>query len=392
MKRAFRFRLYPTEGQARDLARTFGCVRHVWNWALDLRTRAWYDRQERISYAALDRALTTRKADPEFSWLAEASSVPLQQCLRDQQAAFGNFWAKRARYPRWKSAKNPVQSCRYTRNGFRLKDGRLWLAKMAEPLDVRWSRGLPDGQTPSSVTVSRDAAGRWHVSLLCDDPTVQPLPPSTGTVGIDLGITNLATLSTGEKIPNHRNYQRDLHRVRRAARSLARKQKGSANGQKAKLRLARCHARIADRRRDQLHQFTTRLVRENQAIAVEDLAISSMVRNRRLSRAISDVAWRELRTQLTYKCEWYGRDLRVVSRWLPSSKRCSDCGYLIGTMPLNVRTWTCPNCGTVHDRDVNAARNILAAGLAVNACGDQVRPNRAQPGEAPIREAGSSRQ
>lgn len=364
VKRAFKFRFYPTDAQAAELSRTFGCVRLVYNKALDARTAAWATEQRRVSYVQSSALLTGWKRTEELAFLNEVSSVPLQQALRHLQTAFANFYAKRARYPSFKARKRSRASAEYTSSAFRWRDGRLTLAKLAEPLDIRWSRPLPAGAQPSTVTVSRDPAGRWHVSILVEDPTVQPLPPVADLVGVDAGITSLATLSTGEKVANPRHEQRHRRRLARAQRGLARKRKGSANRAKARTKVARAYARIADARRDHLHKLSTRLVRENQAVAVEDLTVRNMVRNHSLARAISDAAWRDLRTMLAYKARWYGRELLVVDRWYPSSKTCSVCGHLVDRLPLNVRGWTCPRCATVHDRDVNAACNILAAGLA----------------------------
>jgi len=247
---------------------------------------------------------------------------------------------------------------------------------MTEPLDIRWSRPLPEGAEPTTVTVSRDAAGRWHASLLCET-TVHDGPPSDAVVGVDAGITSLVTLSTGEKVTNPRHERADRKRLALAQRRLARTAPRSRNRDKASRKVAKVHARIADRRRDHLHKLSTRLVRENQAVVIEDLNVRNMVRNHSLARAISDAAWRELRTMVEYKCQWYGRDLVVVDRWFPSSKLCSACGALRDRLPLNVREWTC-RCGARHDRDVNAATNVKAAGLAVLACGDGVRPARAE--------------
>ena len=374
VKRAFKFRFYPTPEQADLLNRTFGCVRKVYNLALQARTEGWYQRQERVNYNATSAMLTAWKKSEELAFLNEVSSVPLQQCLRHLQGAFSAFWEKRARYPRFKSKRKSRASAEFTPSAFRFKNGELTLAKMSAPLDIVWSRTLPEGRPPSTVTVSRDSAGRWFVSLLCED-TIEPAPATGNTVGIDAGLTHLVTLSTGEKVANPRHERGDRKRLARAQRELARKEKGSANRAKARLAVARVHARIADRRRDTLHKLSTRLVRENQTIVIEDLAVRNMVKNHSLARAVSDAAWHDLRSMLTYKAEWYGRDLVVIDRWYPSSKVCSACGAIAGKMPLNVRTWTCP-CGATHDRDVNAARNILAAGLAVSACGAGVRPQR----------------
>ncbi|GAA0810743.1 RNA-guided endonuclease InsQ/TnpB family protein [Spirilliplanes yamanashiensis] len=376
VKRAFKFRFYPTPEQADLLNRTFGCVRKVYNLALAARSEAWYRRQERVTYNATSALLTAWKKTDALAFLNEVSSVPLQQTLRHLQDAFTAFWSRRARYPRFKSRKKSRASAEFTPSAFRYRDGTLTLAKLAGPLDIVWSRPLPDGATPSTVTVSRDSAGRWFMSLLCDD-TIAALPATGGVVGIDVGLEHLATLSTGEKVANPRHERADRAKLARAQRQLARKQKGgdSRNRAKAALRVARIHGRIADRRRDALHQLTTRLVRENQTLVIEDLNVRTMVTNHRLARAISDAAWRDLRTMLEYKAGWYGRDLVVIDRWYPSSKVCSGCGAVADTMPLTVRSWAC-RCGATHDRDVNAARDILAAGLAVTACGAGARPHR----------------
>ncbi|WP_327576204.1 MULTISPECIES: RNA-guided endonuclease TnpB family protein [unclassified Streptomyces] len=380
VKRAFRYRFYPTDAQAAELSRTFGCVRKVYNLALVARTEAWA-RQERVNYNATSAMLTAWKRTEELAFLNDVSSVPLQQTLRHLQTAFTNFFARRARYPRFKSRKRSRKSAEYTTSGFRFRDGRLTLAKMSEPLGIVWSRPLPPGARPSTVTVSQDAAGRWFVSLLCEDPSVSPLLATDQAIGIDAGLDHLLTLSTGEKIANPRHERKDRARLAKAQQILSRKAKGDgSNRAKARRKVARIHARIADRRRDHLHKLTTRLVRENQTLVIEDLTVRNMVKNRSLARAISDAAWSGFRSMLEYKASWYGREVIAVDRFFPSSKLCSHCGTLTKKMPLDVRTWTCDSCGTTHDRDTNAANNLLAAGLAVTACGAGVRPQRRTPG------------
>lgn len=391
VKRAFKYRFHPTDEQAAELSRTFGCVRKVYNLALAARTEAW-TRQERVNYNATSAMLTAWKKTEELAFLNEVSSVPLQQTLRHLQVAFTNFFGKRAKYPRFKSRKRSRKSAEYTTSAFRFRDGRLTLAKMREPLDIRWSRPLPEGASPSTVTVSQDAAGRWFVSMLCEDPSVKPLPAIGNVVGVDVGLDHLLTLSTGEKIANPRHERRDRVVLAKAQRRLAKKDKGSANRAKARRKVAKIHARIADRRRDGLHKLTTRLVRENQTIVIEDLTVRNMVKNRSLARAISDAAWSEFRSMLEYKAQWYGREVIAVDRWFPSSKLCSTCGTLREKMPLHVRTWTC-DCGTTHDRDVNAAKNLLAAGRAVAACGAGVRPQRSSPdGQSAMKQEVSRRE
>ncbi|MFF3084772.1 RNA-guided endonuclease InsQ/TnpB family protein [Streptomyces nojiriensis] len=375
MKRSFKYRFYPTDAQAVELSRTFGCVRKVYNLALAARAEAWKARGERMGYGQTSAMLTAWKKTEELAFLAAVSSVPLQQALRHLQSAFVGFWEKRSQHPRFKSKRKSRACAEYTRSGFRYAEGRVQLAKMDEPLDIVWSRPLPEGVAPSTITVSCDSAGRWYVSLLCED-TAAPMPATTNAVGIDAGLTALLTLSTGEKISNPRHERKDRERVTRAQRALSRKEKGSSNRIKARTRVARIHARIADRRRDFLHQLTTRLVRENQTLVIEDLTVANMLRNHKLARSISDAAWRELRSMLEYKTAWYGRELIVVDRWFPSSRLCSACGVIADAMPLSVREWTCESCGTAHDRDGNAAVNLLAAGLAAAVCGADVRPHR----------------
>ncbi|MHB9146571.1 MAG: RNA-guided endonuclease InsQ/TnpB family protein [Symbiobacteriia bacterium] len=373
-KRAFRYRVYPAPEQEAILARTFGCVRYVYNWALDLRRTAYWERRSSLSCGDTSAALTVLKRQPDTAWLGEVSSVPLQQTLRHLNRAFQNFFAGRAAYPRFKTRRGK-QSAEFTRSGFQWVDGKLHLAKMGEPLDVRWSRHFSGD--PTTVTVSKDPAGRYFVSFLVEEE-IAPKPLTLATVGVDLGLKNTVTLSTGEKVGNERFLQRDLGKLARAQQSLSRKQKGSRNRAKARLGVARIMARIADRRRDFLHQLSTRLINENQVICTESLAVKNMMRNHSLARAIGDAGWGELLRQLDYKALWYGRTFVQVDRFYPSSKTCSNpaCGHELKRLDLGVRVWTCPECGVTHDRDVNAARNVRAAGLAVFACGEAVRPGR----------------
>lgn len=374
MKRAYKYRFYPTEQQAELLNRTFGSVRYVYNRALAERSRAWTQEHRRVGFAETCRMLTSWKQDPDTAWLYEVSNVALQQGLQHLQNAYLAFWGKRAKYPHFKSKRKSRASASFTRMAFSWRNGQIKLAKCSEPLDIHWSRPLPEGADPSSVTVSRDASGRWHISILCED-TVADGPATDSTIGLDAGVTSLVTLSTGEKIVNPKYERVDRARLTKAQRRLSRKAKSSANRAKARLQVARVHARIADRRRDVLHKLSTRIIRENQTVVIEDLSVRNMVRNHSLARAISDASWSELRSQLEYKADWYGRTVVAIDRWYPSSKTCSACGTIVESLPLNIREWTC-RCGAVHDRDVNAAKNIRAAGLAVLACGDGVRPTR----------------
>ncbi|ASV97029.1 RNA-guided endonuclease InsQ/TnpB family protein [Paraburkholderia aromaticivorans] len=372
IKRAYRFRFYPTPEQEAILAKTFGCARFAYNHMLRLRTDAWYQRQERVGYHETSAVLTALKKTSEHAWLNEVSSVPVQQALRHLQTAFTNFFAKRAKYPSFKR-KDGAQSAEYTTSAFKWDGASLNLAKMDAPLAIRWSRPIPTGAKVTTVTVSRDQSGRYHVSMLCDD-AVTAKPEVSGKVGIDFGLTHFAILSTGEKIAAPNTFRRNEAKLAKLQRRLAKKQTGSANRMKAKLKVARMHARTADSRRDFLHKLSSRLINENQVIAVESLAVSNMKKNRCLAKSISDASWSEFTRQLEYKAQWYGRTLIGIDRWYPSSKRCGGCGHIMPKMPLNVRAWTCPECDSIHDRDINAARNVLAAGLAASAHGEGVSP------------------
>lgn len=372
IKRAYRFRFHPTPEQELILAKTFGCARFAYNYMLRQRTDAWFKEQKRVGYHETSALLTKLKKTPEYAWLNEVSSVPVQQALRHLQTAFNNFFAKRAAYPTFKRKDGP-QSAEYTTSAFKWDGMALKLAKMDAPLAIRWSRTIPKAAKVTTVTVSKDAAGRYFVSLLCDD-AVSPKPEVTGKVGIDLGLTHFAILSTGEKVAAPNTFRRYEAKLAKLQRRLAKKQKGSKNRAKARLKVARLHAKITDSRKDFLHKLSTRLVNENQVIAIETLAVSNMQKNHNLAKSIADASWSEFVRQLEYKSLWYGRELVGIDRWYPSSKRCFDCGHTVKKMPLNVREWTCPECGTIHDRDINAARNVLAAGLAASVCGENVSP------------------
>ncbi len=378
-QRAYQYRFYPTPEQAQILSRTFGCARYVYNFALRLRTDAYYQEQKRIGYHETSAELTKWKQ--QTPWLNEVASVPLQQSLRHLDRAFRNFFEGRAKYPTFKK-KHGHQAATYVGTAFKLTGTTLTLAKMDTPLDIHWSRPLPKGAKPSSVTVSKDTAHRYFVSILVEED-IKPLPVVNKQVGLDLGLKSMVILSTGETVGNPKFFHKEEKKLARAGRRLSKKKKGSKNRAKARLKVAKIHVRIGDRRRDYQHQLSTRIIRENQVVCVESLQVKHMVQNYSLAKAISDVGWSEFVRQLEYKAAWYGRTLVKIDKWYPSSKRCFDCGHLLDSLTLDVRVWACPACGVVHDRDINAAQNILAAGLAVTACGESVRPGRAkaQPGK-----------
>jgi IS605 OrfB family transposase len=395
MRLRYNYRLYPTPGQRSALARAFGCARVVFNDGLAARQDAQDAGQPYVTDAELSARLTAAKKTPERTWLTEVSAVVLQQALADLNAAYRNFFASvkgerkgpKVRPPRFRSRKDRRQAIRFTANArFSLTPGgKLRLPKIGD-VPVRWSRNLPS--IPSSVTVILDAAGRYYASFAIE--TEPGALPEAGTdVGIDLGLAHFAVLSDGRKVANPRFLRRAERRLRKAQQALSRKVRGSANRDKAQVKVARLHARVADTRRDWLHKESTRIIRDNQAVYAEDLCVSGLARTR-LARSVHDAGWSMFTRMLEYKARLYGREFRRIGRFEPTSQVCSACGVKDGPKPLSVRTWACAACGTVHDRDVNAAKNVLALGRreSLNARGGQVRPPHAT---AQASEAGSLR-
>ncbi|MFE5206893.1 RNA-guided endonuclease InsQ/TnpB family protein [Streptomyces sp. NPDC056600] len=385
MQLRYAFRLYPNTRQEQALAKAFGCARVVFNDAVRAREDA---RQESRPFPKIGelsvRLITQAKQTVERSWLGEVSSVVLQQSLRDAETAYKNFFASltgrrkgpKIGTPRFTSRKDSRQSIRFTANARWSIDGagRLCLPKIGA-VKVRWSRALP--AVPSSVTVIKDSAGRYFASFVVDTgPAADAarMPDTEQTIGIDLGLTHFAVLSTGEKITSPRFLRRAEKKLKKAQRELSRKQKGSKNREKARLKVARAHAAVADARREFHHQLSTRLISENQGIAVETLSVTGLARTR-LAKSILDAGWSQFVAMLEYKAARYGRTLVKIGRFEPTSQVCSACGLLDGPKPLHVRQWTCAACGTLHDRDENAAKNVkTAAGPAVTACRAQVGP------------------
>lgn len=386
--RSYKYRFYPTDEQAQQLAQTFGCVRYVYNRALAERSKAWAIDKKRVTYFDTGKMLTQWRNEEDTAWLSDVSRKPQQFALVHLQAAFDSFWRKQGKYPKFKSKKRAKDSATYDGGALSYRDGCLRLAKMKQPLRIVWSRPLPKNPNIRLVTVSRNARNQYFVSITVKEQ-IEQLEPVESKIGIDVGLTTLLTLSTGEKIANPRHERKDRVKLAKAQREMSRKQKGSKNRAKARLKVAKVHGRIADRRHDHLHKLTTRLVRENQVIAIEDLSVRNMVKNHKLARAISDASWGTFRQMLEYKAEWYGREVIAIDRWYPSSKTCSMCGAVVEKLPLNTREWEC-RCGAVHDRDINAAKNILAAGSVVEVYGDGVRPSRAKREKATVCEVETS--
>jgi transposase len=383
----YNYRLYPTPGQRQALASAFGCARVVFNDALRARQEAYAAGRPYIGDAELSARLTAAKKTPERAWLGEVSAVVLQQALADLNAAYRNFFASaagrrkgsRVAPPRFKSRKDPRQAVRFTANArFRvLPSGKLRLPKIGD-VPVRWSRDLPSA--PASVTVIKDSAGRYFASFVVEagpaaDAARLPAPGTGAEVGIDLGLISFAVLSDGTVIRSPRFLRRAERKLRRLQKSLSRKAAGSSNKEKARVRVARAHAKVADSRRDFHHQLSTALIRDNQAVYAEDLCVTGLARTR-MAKSVHDAGWSAFVTMLEYKAERYSRYFGKIGRFVPSTGPCSACGASSGSKPLHVRQWTCPACGTVHDRDLNAAKNILALGRRerLNACRDGVRP------------------
>lgn len=374
MKSRWTFRCYPTPEQELHLNRTFGCTRFVWNWALRARTDA-FRAGERMGYPATDKALTVLKQQPETAWLNEVSSVCLQQSLRDLQVAFSNFFDKRASYPSFKR-KEARQSANYTERGFSFDAERrvLKLAKIGA-VKVKWSRkAIPH---PSSIRLIRTASGKFFVSLVVETLPA-PLPKTGESIGIDFGVARLATLSNGERIANPKHGAKWQRRLAFYQKRLARATKGSKRRMKVKRHVARIHEKIANSRSDTLHKLSTDLINRFDVICVEDLHLRGMVKNHCLARALHDASIGSAIRMIEEKADRYGKDVVKVDRWFPSSKTCFDCGHIVEKLPLSVREWTCPECGSIHDRDGNAAANILAAGQAVSAHGGTVRRTTAK--------------
>src|ERR1700736_3198487 len=355
--RSYRIRADPNGAQRRLLERWFGASRWLWNTALEIRSEAYRVWGLNLTGDDLSRWLTQWKRTAGHEWLPAVPATCLTQCLRDQDTAFRNFFARRARYPKFKR-KSAAASLRFQDVGTAWARGVVSLPKLGS---LKLAESLPKVERPGLVTLSRDAAGHYYVSF-CAEVETSLLRITHRAVGVDLGLAHLATLSTGEKIPNPKRYHARLKYLRQQQRCLARRQKGSRRREKQRLRVARAHARVRQERQCALHALTTRLVREFDLICMEDLNVKAMARGLH-ARAIHDVAFSELRRQLTYKCGWYGKILETVDRCYASSKRCSECQYTLNELRLDERQWQCPRCGTCHDRDINAARNLLAEGL-----------------------------
>ena len=374
----YRYRVYPTAPQRVALARAFGCARVVFNDAIRLRGEAHAAGEEISDTEVQRRVVTLAKATPEREWLGEVASVALVQACRDARRAYKNWLdsmagrrkGRKSGRPQFKR-KHGKQSIRLTRNGFVLHGRRLYVAKVGD-LKVKWSRDLPS--VPSSVTVIREADGRYYASFVAERDA-EPFPPCDRETGIDVGLASLAVLSDGTAIANPRFLRRAERRLKAAQRKLSRKRKGSSNRAKARHRVAALHRKVRETRLDHAHKTALALVRDNQAVYAEDIAVSGLARTR-LAKSVHDAGWSTLLRLIEEKAACHGRHFARIGRFEPTSQVCSACGVKDCPKPLAVREWTCAACGTVHDRDVNAAKNVLALGQRerVNASGGSVRP------------------
>lgn len=357
MKARYQYRIYPTDQQAKQLAKLFGCCRVVWNDALSWVQQTPDDTQWPSNAELQKLCITLAKQYPQRSWLSEVSNIPLQQSVQDLGVAFKNFYQGRAKLPRFKR-RDGKQTARFRAGGFSIKHNKLFLAKLGL-FKVRWSRKLPS--EPSSVTIIKNKAGQYYASFVVEVEQ-KSAKPVRKSIGLDLGIKTFAFPSVGEPVLAP-GYDRLNRRIAKTNRKLARQTKGSNRWQKTKLKLARLHLKVANIRQDCLHKLSTKLVRENQSISLEDLNVRGMMANRRLARAIGQQGWRMFRVMLEAKANQYkGRTVSIISRWEPTSQICSDCGFRWGKLDLSVRAVKCMGCGAHHDRDQNAARNIDRVG------------------------------
>lgn len=367
IKKSFKYRIYPTEEQKILLSKHFGVKRFVWNHFLEQRKKVYLENKQNLNYYDNAKALTELKKQEDFVWIREVNSQSVQASLRDLEVAYTNFFHKKGQFPRFKSKKDK-QSFRIPQST-EYKDEQLWIPKFKQPIKVKEDRPLT-GKILFS-TISKSPSGRYFVSITCETEYA-PYEKNTNQVGIDLGIKELAICSNGKTYENIKNTKKYSKKLSYEQRQLSKKQKGSASKNRQRIIVAKIHEKIANSRLNHVHQITTQIVRENQTICVEDLAVANMVKNHKLAKSISDCSWGEFLRQLKYKSEWNERTFITIDRFFPSSKMCNKCKFVNQDLTLEDRKWVCHNCGSELDRDRNASENILEQGLKIySVCGTQ---------------------
>lgn len=362
MEKAYKYRIYPNKTQQKLIAKTFGCCRFIYNYFLDKRIELYKTQKESLTCNQCSKLLTDLKK--EIEWLKEPDKCSLQNSLKDLDAAYKKFFKEHSGFPKFKSKKNRYRSYRtnYTNGNIRFLNKHIQLPKLGN-VKIR-DKMIPSGRI-LNATISQEPNGHYYVSLCCAEVDVNPLPKTGISIGIDLGIETFASLSNGDKIPNPRFYERSEKKLAKLQRSLSRKTIGGSNWNKARIKVAKLQDHIKEQRRDFLQKLTTDIVRSYDTICIEDLDVSSMkeTTNTVRNKHVGDVSWYEFRRQLTYKCNWYGKELTVINRYYPSSQVCHACGNQDTKKDESIREWICPFCGATLDRDINAAINILNEGL-----------------------------